>query len=54
MLILDYPLQQYKLVPCLATTYSFYCSFMKLETMRLTILAGETIQFDRLPEVKFS
>ena len=51
MLVIDYPLQQHKLIPCLSTNYAFFSSFMILEKLRVKILAGETIQFERLPEV---
>jgi hypothetical protein len=50
-LILDYPLQQEKLVPCLASTYAFFYSFMKLEHFRAEILDTDTILFEQLPEV---
>jgi len=50
-LILDYPLQQDKLVPCLATTYAFFFTFMKLENFRAAILDSDTILFEQLPEV---
>jgi hypothetical protein len=50
-LILDYPLQQEKLVPCLATAYAFFHSFKKLENFRREILDNETILFELLPEV---
>ncbi|CAM4852807.1 unnamed protein product [Rotaria socialis] len=50
-LILDYPLQQDKLVPCIASTYAFFYSFMKLENLRAQILDGDTILFDRLAEL---
>ncbi|CAF5190691.1 unnamed protein product [Rotaria magnacalcarata] len=50
-LILDYPLQQDKLVPCIASTYAFFYSFMKLENLRAQILDGDIILFDRLAEV---
>ena len=49
--VLDYPLQQEKLVPCVATTYAFFASFIKLESLRVHILASENILFERLPEV---
>ena len=52
MLVLDYPLQQDKLIPCLATNYAFYLSFMQLEKFRAEILSGETILFEQLPEVR--
>jgi hypothetical protein len=50
-LILDYPLQQEKLVPCLATTYAFFHSFEKLENFRAQILDNDSILFEQLPEV---
>ncbi|UJR27411.1 hypothetical protein I4U23_008701 [Adineta vaga] len=50
-LILDYPLQQEKLVPCVATTYAFFYSFIKLEDLRIQILETDTILFEQLPEL---
>jgi len=50
-IILDYPLQQEKLVPCLATTYAFFHSAQKIEKFRREILYNETILFELLPEV---
>jgi acyl-CoA oxidase len=50
-LILDYPLQQEKLVPSLATTYAFFYSFKKLENFRAQILENDTILFEQLPEL---
>ncbi|CAF2817046.1 unnamed protein product [Rotaria sp. Silwood2] len=49
--VLDYPLQQEKLVPCIATTYAFFYSFMKLENLRAQILDNDTILFEQLPEL---
>ncbi|CAF0966451.1 unnamed protein product, partial [Rotaria sordida] len=50
-LVLDYPLQQEKLVPCIATTYAFFYSFMKLENLRVQILESDIILFEQLPEL---
>ncbi|CAF0936129.1 unnamed protein product [Rotaria sp. Silwood1] len=50
-LVLDYPLQQEKLVPCLATTYAFFYSFIKLENLRAQILDSDIILFEQLPEL---
>lgn len=50
-LVLDYPLQQEKLVPCLASTHAFFLTFMKLENFRKNILDNEIILFELLPEV---
>lgn len=50
-LIIDYPLQQDKLVPCIATTYAFFTSFIKLENLRKEIIESENILFELLPEV---
>ena len=53
-LILDYPLQQEKLVPGLATTYAFFLSYMKLENFRALSLAPDAIRFELLPEVNIN
>ncbi|CAF0812925.1 unnamed protein product [Adineta steineri] len=50
-LILDYPLQQEKLVPCIATNYAFFYAFIKLENLRREILDSDTILFELLPEL---
>jgi len=50
-LVLDYPLQQEKLVPALATTYAFFLSYMKLENFRAFSLDPEAIRFELLPEL---
>lgn len=50
-LILDYPLQQNKLTPCIATTYAFFISFIRLENLRKEILESENILFEQLPEL---
>ena len=50
--ILDYPLQQEKLVPCLATTYAFFVSFMKLDTYFSELKTNENAFLEQLPEVK--
>ena len=50
-LVLDYPLQQEKLVPALATTYAFFLSYVKLEDFRALSLNPDAIRFELLPEV---
>lgn len=50
-LIIDYPLQQDKLTPCIATTYAFFASFVKLENLRKEIIESENILFEQLPEL---
>jgi NADH:ubiquinone oxidoreductase subunit 6 (subunit J) len=49
--ILDYPLQQEKLVPCLATTYAFFVTFMKLDTYFGQLKTNENVFLEQLPEV---
>jgi hypothetical protein len=49
--ILDYPLQQEKLVPCLATTYAFFVTFMKLDTYFSQLKTNENVFLEQLPEV---
>ena len=49
---MDYPLQQEKLVPALATTYAFFLSYIRLENFRALSLDTEAIRFELLPEVR--
>jgi len=49
--ILDYPLQQEKLVPCLATTYAFFVASMKLDTYFSQLKTNENVFLEQLPEV---
>ncbi len=49
--ILDYPLQQDKLIPCLSTTYVFLVAFMKLDTYFNQLKLNENIFLEQLLEV---
>jgi hypothetical protein len=49
--ILDYPLQQEKLVPCLSTTYAYLIAFIKLDTYFHQLKTNESIYLEQLPEV---
>ncbi|UJR20063.1 hypothetical protein I4U23_023196 [Adineta vaga] len=49
--ILDYPLQQEKLIPCLATTYVFLMSFLTLDNYCNQLRTNETIFLQQLPEL---
>ncbi|CAF1385836.1 unnamed protein product, partial [Rotaria sordida] len=49
--ILNYPLQQDKLVPCLSTVYAFLIAFMKLDTYYNKLKTNDTLFLDQLPEL---
>jgi hypothetical protein len=49
--ILDYPLQQEKLVPCLSTTYAFVITFMKLDSYFHRLKTNAKVYLEQLPEV---
>ncbi|CAF3578845.1 unnamed protein product [Adineta steineri] len=49
--ILDYPLQQEKLVPCLSTTYAFLITFIKLDTYFNQLKMNEKNYLEQLPEL---
>ncbi|CAF0733727.1 unnamed protein product [Adineta steineri] len=49
--ILDYPLQQEKLVPCLATAYVFLVSFLKLDTYFNQLKTNKNVFLEQLPEL---
>jgi hypothetical protein len=49
--VLDYPLQQEKLVPCLASAYAFLLAFSKLDTYFGELKVDDTRLFQQLPEV---
>ncbi|CAF1253259.1 unnamed protein product [Rotaria sordida] len=49
--ILDYPLQQAKLIPCLSATYAFVITFMKLDNYFNELKTNEEIYLEQLPEI---
>ncbi|CAF5071434.1 unnamed protein product, partial [Rotaria sp. Silwood1] len=49
--ILNYLLQQDKLVPCLSTVYAFLIAFMKLDTYFNKLKTNDTVFLDQLPEL---
>jgi hypothetical protein len=49
--ILDYPLQQEKLVPCLSITYAFLIAFMKLDNYFNQLKSNTEVFLQQLPEV---
>nr|BAK02006.1 predicted protein [Hordeum vulgare subsp. vulgare] len=49
--ILDYPLQQEKLVPCLASAYAFLVTFLSLNNYFNNLKTNETVFFRQLPEL---
>lgn len=50
--ILDYPLQQEKLVPCLSSTYAFLITFIKLDNYFNQLKKNAKIYLEQLPEVR--
>ncbi|CAF0854889.1 unnamed protein product [Didymodactylos carnosus] len=52
MQILDYPLQQDKLFPCLATSYAFICSFSRLNQIYENVMASKPDEIlQQLPDI---
>ena len=49
--IIDYPLQQDKLVPCLSSTYAFIIAFLKLNNYFNQLNTNQKIYLERLSEV---
>lgn len=49
--VLDYPLQQEKLIPCLASAYAFLSAFFQLDSYFAELKVNQTLLFQQLPEV---
>ncbi|UJR20018.1 hypothetical protein I4U23_023152 [Adineta vaga] len=49
--ILDYPLQQEKLIPSLSTTYAFLIAFIKLDQYFFQLKSNDDLYLQQLPEL---